>query len=176
VPLYRQKMSANRKRAHATEHLRLEAAERALDAFRQAIKPGGTLSAPPIQARLAHYWSDDYSLWDRKKEIGTYFGIGPFSANTILSAGAPQDGPFLFFKVATMSGNKGKQMLATVRKQLATHRASLQIPDVSFGPLWDEEECLVNQPMFDLLTLPGLLGSGKRLRRSGRPLGSVGCW
>ena len=52
-------MSANQKRAYPTEHARLGAAERVLDVFRQEIKPGGTLSAPSIQARLALYRSND---------------------------------------------------------------------------------------------------------------------
>jgi hypothetical protein len=52
-------MSANRKRAYTTEHASLEAAERVLEAFRQEMKRGGTLSAPSIQARLALYRSND---------------------------------------------------------------------------------------------------------------------
>ena len=102
-------------------------------------------------------WSDVDRLWDQKKKYGMYFGLGPFSEDTILNAGGPQDGAFLFLTVDPW-GNKAqkKAMVEAVRKVITANRGSLQIPGVSFGPLPDHEDFLAYQSMFDLLTLDKL--------------------
>ena len=55
-------------------------------------------------------WSDvdRDRLYDLTNGRGMYFGLGPFSEDTILNAGGPQDGPFLFFTVDPW-GKKAQQ-------------------------------------------------------------------
>jgi hypothetical protein len=150
-------------REQATKELPGQLATLLLEEIKEdsAKKENGWTGIPNFYAVITEggdiCWSDSESLWDRKKEYGMHFGLGPFSEDAILNAGGPQDGPFLYLYVDAV-GNKAqkKTMVDAIRKVISANKGSLQIPGVSFGPLLDDEEYLAHQPMFDLLTLDTL--------------------
>jgi hypothetical protein len=150
-------------RQRATEELPDQLARLLLEEIEIAGKKGNGWNSMPnfvVMSNDGHIgWSDE-SFLDRKKEHGIYFGIGPFSRDTIINAGGPQDGPFLYLGIAP-PGNKSQKTktIGAAGKIITANKGSLQSPGVRFGPLLeslDDQVYLAHQPMFDLLTLDKL--------------------